>query len=171
MTKIKSLDPNWASRDIILPIVGKVSFNDKCETEVKDAKTAEALVAIESLRLEVKGKSSGDSDDKKDVSKMNKTELIAEVVEMGRDNGEDLSDKKKADLIEIINTPQEEWDAASEEEEDEEAELSKEDKIAYINSLERMAELKELAAAFPEGEWSNIKSKAKLTEYLIGKVE
>jgi len=177
MTKIKSLNPGWANRAIIMPIVGKVEFNDKCITEVKDAKVAKELVAIESLKLELVG--SGGSRGNKAVKDMNKSELVAKVVEMNRDGGEDLSDKNKGELVAIIEMSEEDFAALTEEVEevveDEETEddtpLSKEEKIEYINSLDKMSELKELAAGFPEGEWKSINSKAKLKDYLIKNVD
>jgi len=174
MAKIKS--NVWQDRDIILPVVGKVHFDKDGVVEVKDAKQAEEVCAAEGLDLEVvdSEKSSNLSNKKgKAINLMNKTELMAEVVLMGRDKGEDISDKKKDELKDIINMSQEDWDAVNPTEEgtEEGKELSKEEKIDYINSLDKAAALKELCTAFNEEEWKGMRSKAQLKEYLIGKIE
>lgn len=177
-TKVKSKN-GWENRDVILPFVGKTHFDEKGEAEISNSEKAEQLAAIESLGLEIVGKAPGKSSGKggsqdappaseKPVAKMNRTELMAKIVQMGRDKGEDLSDKKKADLIAIIEMTDEEWNAANEEAG---GEVSVEEKINYIDSLDTMAELKELAAAFPEEEWKKFTSKAKMKEYLIGKAK
>lgn len=178
MVKIHS--KNWKSREINLPEVGKVSFNEKGEAEIDSKEHAQYLVSIESLQLELVGKAStpnsnSDTSSGKTLAQMNKSELIAKAVEMGRDY-EDLTDKKNSELRALIAMSDEEFNEKypsikeEVEEEEEEVEVSKEDKIAYINSLDKMNDLKQLAAAFDETEWVGIKSKAKLKEYLISKI-
>ena len=135
MAVIRSKNQTWRNRDIILPIVGKVHFNEKGEIEInKSTLDIEDLLSIESLDLELVSSKGG----KKEV---NKDENLDTKKEKGVEKKE-----------EEINIP------------------DKEARIEFINSVEKIKELKELAEPFPKNEWANIKSKSKFKDYLIDKI-
>ena len=174
MVKIRSKQ-DWKGREINLPEVGKVTFNEKGEAVIDSKEHADYLVSIDSLQLELVGGKSAPSGNKA-PAQMNKKKLVAKAIEMGREF-EGLLEKSSAELKAIVTMSDEEFDTQyvnmhteEEEEEEEEEGLSKEEKVEYINSLDTMNSLKELASAFPKEEWAGIKSKAKLKEYLIGKI-
>lgn len=199
MLKVKSNNPAMKGRSIILPIVGKVEYNDKCEIEIEDHSKAEELVAIEELNLEIVGKKTEGSktpskepskDSASDVSKDIRTlqQLSKEELEkffkttkrgdlnvlasnLGIKEVEDLPNKAavvgEIEKIIIKETTGESEGA----EEPEEGGVSKEDQIEFINSLEKIKDLKELATGFPETEWKSIKSIAQFKEYLISKIQ
>ena len=144
MKIVKSKNPLMKNRVVILPVVGKITFNEKCEFEVKNDIDAEELVSIESLDLELV------ESFRKETKAEEKVRLALELentMEVG---------SKDVDI--------------EEEEDDKVITLSTQDKTDFINSVINMDELKELASGFPIKEWEKIKSKAKLKDYLISKI-
>lgn len=53
MKIVRSKNSQMRGRLIILPIVGKIQYNDKCEFEVANDADAKELVSIEELNLEL----------------------------------------------------------------------------------------------------------------------
>lgn len=190
MFKIKSKNPLMKDRVIILPIVGKIQYDEDCIFEVSDESQAKEIVSIVELNLEIVGKgkqttnipsSNNDNNTQDSKQELQQLKLMTEkelndffkqtkrgdvdvlALNLGIENVKDLPNKKEV-VNKILNVLLE-----NEEEEVDES-ILKEDQIDFINSLSKIKELKELAVGFPEKEWNTIKSIAQFKEYLINKI-
>lgn len=151
MAIVKSKNPAMKNRQIILPVVGKVQFNDKCEFEVSNIEDAKELISIETLELELaltpKEVAKLEAEAKMEARLKEEREKEEERIRLELEKGSDQGSEGSGD----------------------DSDLQKEQKIAFIEGVTEMSELKELAASFPHEEWKGLKSKAKLREYLISK--